>query len=138
MKSVWLDTNILIRFITRDSSDQSRRVFALMRRAEQGEVALRLATVVVAEVIWVLGSVYRFDRSEIAEALRAFILADGVDAEDREIVTDALRFMQDQNIAYVDAYLAARTRDRHEMIASFDTGFRRLGVEMYALSGAQS
>ena len=138
MTSVWLDTNILIRFITRDSSDQSRRVLALMRRAERGEVVLRLATVVVAEAVWVLGSVYAFDRSDIAEALRAFILADGVDAEDREIVTDALRFMQDQNIAYVDAYLAARARGRHEMIASFDTAFRRLGVEMYALSGAQS
>ena len=138
MTSVWLDTNILIRFITRDSSDQSRRVLALMRRAERGEVVLRLATVVVAEAVWVLGSVYAFDRSDIAEALRAFILADGVDAEDREIVTDALRFMQDQNIAYVDAYLAARARGRLEMIASFDTAFRRLGVEMYALSGAQS
>ena len=138
MKSVWLDTNILIRSITRDSSEQSRRILALMRRAEQGQVALRLATVVVAEVVWVLGSVYGFGRSEIAEALRALILADGVDAEDREIVADALRFMQDQNIAYVDAYLAALARDRHEMIASFDTGFRRLGVKMYALSGAQS
>jgi len=136
--SVWLDTNVLIRFVTRDSSEQSRRVLALMRRAERGEVLLRLATIVVAEAVWVLGSVYAFDRAQIANALRAFILADGVAAEDREIVADALRLMQDQNVAYVDAYLAALASDRREPIASFDTGFRRLGVEMYAMSGMQS
>jgi predicted nucleic acid-binding protein len=138
VNSVWLDTNVLVRFITSDSSEQAGRVVALMRRAERGEVNLRLATIVVAEAVWVLGSVYAFDRGQIAEALRAFILADGVSAEDREIVTDALRFMQDQNVAYVDAYLAALARDRHEPIASFDTGFRRLGVEMYAMSGAHA
>lgn len=138
MTSVWLDTNVLVRFITKDSSDQSRRVLALMRRAERGEVNLRLAAIVVAEAVWVLGSVFAFDRREIAEALRSFILADGVAAEDREIVTDALRLMQDQNVAFVDAYLAALVRDRREPIASFDNGFRRLGVGMYALSGATS
>jgi len=134
LTSVWLDTNVLVGFITRDSSAQSRRVLALMRRAERGEVNLRLASIVVAEAVWVLGSVYAFDRDQIAEALRAFIMADGVSAEDSDIVADALRLMQDQNVAYVDAHLAALARSRREPIASFDTGFRRLGVELYALS----
>lgn len=136
MTSVWLDTNVLIRFITRDSSEQSRRVLTLMRRAERGEVSLRVATVVIAEAVWVLGSVYEFDRTQIAEAIRAFVLADGVAAEEREVVTDALRLMQDQNVAYVDAYLAALARDRGEPVASFDTGFRRLGVELSGLSAS--
>lgn len=134
MTSVWLDTNVLVRFVTKDSPEQLRRVVALMRRAQRGEVSLRLASIVVAEAVWVLGSVYAFDRGQIAEALRGFILAEGVSAEDSEIVTDALRLMQDQNVAYVDAFLAALARSQREPIASLDTGFRRLGVELHAMS----
>ena len=138
MTSVWLDTNVLVRFITSGSSEQSRRVLTLMRRAERGEVSLRLATVVIAEAVWVLGSVYEFDRTQIADAIRAFVLADGVAAEERDVVTDALRLMQDQNVAYVDAYLAALARDRAEPVASFDRGFRHLGVEISGLSASSS
>lgn len=134
MTSVWIDTNVIIRLITKDSSEQTRQVQRLVRRAETGDIVLRVPTVVIAEAVWVLGSAYSFDRAQIAEALRSFVLADGVDVEEREIVVNALRLMQDQNVAYVDAYLAALARRRDEPVASFDAGFRRLGVELIALS----
>lgn len=63
------------------------------------------------------------------------LLADGVDADEREIVIDGLRLMELRNVAYPDAHLAARARARGEPVASFDADFRRLGAETFPLSG---
>lgn len=63
------------------------------------------------------------------------LLADGVDADEREIVIDGLRLMELRNVAYPDAHLAARARARGEPVASFDADFRCLGAETFPLSG---
>ena len=130
MINVWIDTNILVRFVTHDAPEQSRQVVALMRRAERGEIALRVPGVVIAEAVWVLGSVYSLDRGRIGDALRQFVLADGVAADDPDVVMDALRLMHEKNVAYVDAHVAALARAHGEAVATFDADFRRLGVEL--------
>jgi len=128
--NVWTDTNILVRFITSDPSDMARRAQRLLRRAADGELLVRIPSVVIAEVIWVLGSYYGSDRTAIADAIRALVLADGVSVDDKELVLDALRLMQEVNVAYVDAYLAAVARAHGEAVATFDADFKRLGVEL--------
>jgi len=132
LTNIWIDTNVIIRFVAKDS-EQSRRIARLMRRAQDGEVALRVPSIVIAEAVWVLDKVYGFERTSIADALRSFVLADGVVVDDREAVVDGLRLMALQKVAFPDAHLAALARSRGEPIASFDTDFRRLGVELVAL-----
>lgn len=130
MTNVWADTNVLVRFITGDPADMARRARRLLRRAADGEMLLRIPSVVVAEVVWVLGSYYGHDRNAIADSVRTLLLANGVSTEDEELVLDALRLMQEANVAYVDAYVAATARAHREPVATFDTDFRRLGVEL--------
>jgi predicted nucleic acid-binding protein len=130
MTEVWLDTNVLLRFITREPPEQARAARRLMARAASGDLVVRLDHLVLAEAIWVLGSFYGRERAEIADAIRSFVLADGVTVEDADVVIDALRSMSDANVAFVDSYLAARSRQDGRPIASFDANFRRLGVEI--------
>ena len=130
MINVWTDTNVLVRFITGDPPDMARRAQRLLRRAADGELLLRIPSVVVAEVVWVLGSYYGHERNAIADAVRMLLLANGVSTDDEELVFDALRLMQEANVAYVDAYVAAIARAHGEAVATFDTDFRRLGVDL--------
>ena len=129
--SVWVDTNVLVRFITRDDAEQSKRVLSVMRRAERGEITIRVSAIVVAEVIWVLRSVYGYAPNAIADALRAFLIADGVSVEEEDVVIEALRLAQ-QGVGFVDGYVAALARSRREPVLTFDAGFKRLGVEIFA------
>jgi len=129
--SVWVDTNVLVRFITRDDVEQSKRVLSVMRRAERGEIVIRVSAIVVAEVIWVLKSVYGYAPDAIADALRAFLIADGVTVEEEDVVIEALRFAQ-QGVGFVDGYVAALARSRREPVLTFDVGSKRLGVEVFA------
>ncbi len=134
MREVWLDSNILLRFITREPPEQARAARRLIARAAEGELVIRLSDVVIAEVVWVLGSFYGRERAEIADTLRSFVLADGVAVEDADVVLEAMRSMAERNVAFVDAYVAATARRKRQPVASFDAGFRRLDVELLDLS----
>ena len=38
--------------------------------------------------------------------------------------------MEDANVSFVDAFIAASARSRGEAVATFDADFKRLGVEV--------
>lgn len=134
-EEVWLDTNVLLRYLTGQPPEQFRRARRLMQRAAEGEIVARVTHVALAETVWVLGSFYGREPSAIAETLRSFVLADGVKVDDPDTALDALRSMVDANVAFVDAYVAATARREAAPVASFDEDFRRLGVELADLSG---
>jgi predicted nucleic acid-binding protein len=104
-----------------------------MRRAERGDLVLRLSVVVVAEVVWVLSRRYSHTKEQIAGSLQMVITADGIDVEAADDVLDALQMMVDQNVDFVDAYVAAVAVRRRESVATFDSDFRKLGVRVVAL-----
>ena len=128
--TAWLDANVILRFLTGDPADLAAKARRVIRRASDDEVGLRVATVVIAEVVWVLGSYYQAPRDLIADQVRGLVLADGIDVENREAVLDALRMMQDANVSFVDAYLATLARAGAEPVVTFDAAFKRLGVEV--------
>ena len=124
----WIDANVVVRFLTDDPKEMADRSELLLQQADPGEVILRVATLVVAEVVWVLGSFYKWPRSDIALGLSQFLLRDGLEVEEQELVIDALQLMSSANVSFVDAYLAESARRAGEPVVSFDRNFGRLRV----------
>ncbi len=60
-----VDTNLLIRFLTRDDESQARAVYSLFKRAGESREPLWVPLLVVLETIWVLESAYGKSRSEV-------------------------------------------------------------------------
>lgn len=106
------------------------RARAILGRAAAGELDLRLPTVVVAEIVWTLLSYYGSDREQVADAVIDLLLANGIVAEERTVLLEALRMMKEANVSFVDAYLAEKARAASEPVCSFDKDFERLGVEI--------
>lgn len=128
MSDLWVDANVLLRFITGEPQEMAQRALRLIERAEQGEVTLRLSPLVVAEMVWVLSSFYRYSRTQIAEVLLPLITATGVVLEEAQVVI-ALDRMATANVDFVDAFLAETARIEGGAVASFDRDFSRLGVD---------
>ena len=63
-----VDTNLIVRYLTRDDPEQSTRAMAVFG----GDEAVFVSTTVLLEVEWVLRAAYGFDRERVADALRAF------------------------------------------------------------------
>lgn len=130
--TVWVDSNVLLRFLTGSPSHLATRARRLLRRAADGELVLRVTNVVIAEVVWVLGGAYKAEPKVIGEAIRSLILADGIEVDDEEIVLDALRLMETANVDYTDAFVAASARADGQPVATFDADFKSLGVEVFS------
>ena len=70
-----LDTNILVRLLTGDDTAALTRVEALLRTAQEQDETFRVTDLVLLELLWVLRSSYRLDRSKILDAIDALLNA---------------------------------------------------------------
>ena len=68
-----LDTNIVIRFLTRDDPKQSQIVFERFEQAEQCGDSFFIPLVVVLETVWVLESVYQKSREQTLDAIEEML-----------------------------------------------------------------
>lgn len=101
MTDLWVDANILLRLLTGDPPELAQRALKLVQKAEQGEVTLKLSPIVVAEIIWVLSSFYKYSRTQIAEVLIPFVTAEGIVLEEAEQVIAALNQMARVNVDFI-------------------------------------
>jgi len=137
MVYIWIDANVILRFITGDPPEMAEKVLELMARAEKGEAALRLSHIVATEVVWVLSSFYKYSKGEIAETMITFINADGICPDNPDLLIQALKDMADNNVDFIDAYLAAIARTRSEAVCSFDSDFVKLNVSLVIPPGTE-
>ncbi len=96
MKRLWVDANVLLRFLTGEPKDLADKAARLLARAEKGEIVLVVFPLVLAEVVWVLKSFYRHSLEDIAGALVPLISADGIEIEDRESWIQAIELARDK------------------------------------------
>ncbi len=121
------DTNVLVRFLVRDDIEQHRRAAALLRAGPDGGETFFVADVVLAEIVWVLGSRYRLGRSAIADAVHALLEAEHLVFESTERCYRALRRYQQGPGGMADYLIVETARDAGcDHLATFD---RALGSE---------
>ncbi len=70
-----IDTNILVRFLTRDDQAQASRAAEILTRECSEEAPGFLTSIVLAELVWTLSRVYQYSREDIANALDVLLNA---------------------------------------------------------------
>jgi predicted nucleic-acid-binding protein len=117
--SAFVDSNIVIRHLTGDPPDQARRATAFLRSEQE----LVLVDLVVAEVVYVLESVYEVERERVAELLRAAIGFPAIVVADEVLLLRTLELYEQHRIHFADSYLAACAElSGIGKVASFDRG----------------
>lgn len=124
-----MDTNVLVRASVRDDIEQADAATKLMARAKMVAIAVPS----LCEFVWVLRSVYRFQSSDIAKAIRTLLAAENVETNRAAVdaglaVLDAGGDFADGVIAYEGRWLGAET------FVSFD----QKAVEMLRKQGEQA
>lgn len=113
---VAIDTNILVRYLTGDHPEQSRRA----REIVDGQPVFVPVTVVL-ETEWVLRSAYGYKPADVARALRAFGGLPQVTIEDAATVAAAFD-LAEQGLDFADALHLGRSAGR-EPFLTFDRRF---------------
>jgi predicted nucleic acid-binding protein len=78
-----------------------------------------------------LVSYYEVERSVAAEKLSILLKQHGVRVRDSNQVFSALYRLQNANIGFADAFLAAGTNEEGLSVASFDRDFDKLKIPRY-------
>lgn len=117
-----LDTNVLIRHLTGQPLAQARRATKFLRTAER----LELPDLIVAELVYVLESVYARPRSEVAAVARAVLAMAAVEVADERLLLRAMELYETHRIDFAEAYLAAQAEAGDGLVASFDRGLDRV------------
>lgn len=99
-----VDTNILIRYLTRDDKEKAEKCKNLL--VSSGEELL-LTDLALAEVIWVLESQYDMTGEDIFRVITPVVSAPQLTVIDRDILLDALYLYKENNVDFIDAYHAA-------------------------------
>jgi predicted nucleic-acid-binding protein len=98
-----LDTNILVRLLTRDDEQQFRRAKNIFAGGE-----IWIGKTVLLETEWVLRSKYLYDSNAVLTALRGLLALDEVTIEDEGAIELALELFE-QGLDFADAlHLSSR------------------------------
>lgn len=112
MKSV--DTNILVRLVTRDDADQARIAETIVA------ANVFVPITVLLELGWILSSFYRFDRRKLNAALLALLDNNSIHVDDETAIRTALDLhAKGADIADVLHLVAAKGT---EAFVTFDKG----------------
>ncbi len=129
METYLLDTNVLLRFLRQDHPAMGAAARHLFQAAGRGEARLVLEEAILAEAVYVLQSVYKQRRGDIADALQALLRrAPAVQSRRPTVLHDALeRYRRHPQVDFADALLAALAVDGKIPVASFDRDIDRFG-----------
>ena len=102
--SVFVDTNVFIRLVTKDDLAKARDCYALFRQARRGDVDLHTSEAIVAEVIFVLNSstVYGQPRKQVAKALTSILENRGLRLDHKQSVVAAVARWAQSNLDFED------------------------------------
>ena len=101
---IGLDTNVMVRYLTHDDPAQTPAAIELLNSLSPDSPGF-LSLIVVAELVWVLGSLYRFDKSEIEHVLETLLSSDGLVVERSEIVWQALHRYRASSAGFSDCLI---------------------------------
>lgn len=117
-----VDTNVLVRLITRDDA---RQVAAADHFVERGAWVSHLA---VVEATWVLASVYECDADAIATAVEMLLSHEHLTIQDPEVVAAAVaQFRQRPRIGFSDCLMVEVARKAgHLPLGTFDRDLAKI------------
>lgn len=104
MTEHFVDTNIFLRYLTKDVPEQAQAVDRLLAEAEAGRYRLHTSVLTIAEIVWTLESYYELDKEEIRERVVGILNTPGLEVENSELIARAIGLYVDENIDFVDAY----------------------------------
>lgn len=125
----FVDTNIFLRYLTRDDPKKADACFRLLEKAKNNEVSLTTSESVIAEVVFVLASprVYHLSRADVRARLYPLLALEGLKIPHRRKYFRALDLYVNHSIDFEDALTAAEMEySQIEALYSYDQDFDQL------------
>lgn len=126
----FLDTNVFIRYLTRDDERKAAACFELFQRVKHGDEQVTTCEAIVAEIVYVLSSraTYGLSHAEVRARLSPLLALRGLKLSNKRVFQRALDVYADQpSLDFEDALLIAHMqRASGAQLYSYDRDFDRV------------
>lgn len=124
---IGLDTNVLVRLLTRDDEEQAEKARTLLEEHAEEDRALFVSDVVLAELAWTLDRAYGLEKAEIANAIKALAGNATLAFESREVIRSAQELFSQSSAGFADCLILAKAMSQGcASLATFDKAMRGL------------
>ena len=128
-----LDTNVLVRYFVKDDPRQTQSVAALVNTLSEEQPGW-ISMVALAELAWVLRSMYHFPHEQLARAIQTLISSKDLVVESEALVRQSLAQYRNGKSDFADCLISASARAAgcartvtFDQIAARDAGMELIG-----------
>jgi len=104
---IGLDTNVLLRYLTQDDPKHSARATEIIEQRLTAEEPGFISLVSVLEVAWVLKSLFKRSRLQIANDIEMLLAADTLEIQNEQEVYTALVALRNGSGTFEDALIGS-------------------------------
>jgi predicted nucleic-acid-binding protein len=126
MKGV--DTNVLVRYITRDDPGHERAASRFLDSARARAEPILVNVIVLCELVWVLGRTYEYSRAEVAAVIGQVLTTEQIVVEDADLAWLALSDFKASKADFADCLIGRKNqRLGCDATVTFDGRLKGLG-----------
>ena len=108
---VGLDTNVLVRYLTRDAPEQYRAAKAFIESTCTQENPGVIGPVVLCELVWVLTGAYDATKAEVTRVVDQLLRTRQLMVQDRDVVRRALADYQSSSADFADCLIGRMNQE---------------------------
>lgn len=122
----FLDTNIILRYLTKDDPEKAARAYAFLQEVEKGSEMVTTTEAVITEIVHVLSSkrLYNYPRAAIVKRLLPVLQLSGLRLPKKHLYREALVLYAQTTIDFVDVLVVVKMKQqRIKTLVSFDRDY---------------
>jgi predicted nucleic-acid-binding protein len=104
---IGLDTNVILRYLVQDDPVQSPRATEIITRRLSEQEPGFISLVTILEVVWVLKSLYKRSRQEVANDVEMILAADTLEVQNEQQVYHAVVALRNGTGTFEDALIGS-------------------------------
>lgn len=129
MYHCFLDTNVIIRYVTQDEPTLAKKAQAILKRVKEGSLRVTTCESIVSECVYILSSkrLYHLPRPHIAAILKVILAFQGLKLTHKKTYVRALNLYASSSLDFEDTLAVAHMERQHITdIYSFDRDFDKV------------
>jgi predicted nucleic-acid-binding protein len=127
MKTYFIDTNAILRFLLKDVEEQAKKTKFLFQKAEKNEIKIFIIAEVIAEIIYILTKYYALPKNECVYIVKELLQNNYINIANLEKQTlfDAVNIFEESGLDFVDSLLIVHAKNNNSELFTFDKKMKR-------------